>query len=719
MKPSSLDPYTFGRAMDQSERKLKVEVFGMNSGEAKKSTSHHQSVAHKHHRLEKSNTSNTVVDRREVVNSVKAADSLLPSGTVETKRMAESRDSGAPFESPPNPYRTRLTVDDPPSSSYPHWLSTPSLAMMAIADEEAPDVISHDREVSSNEEPGDDARHSLPVASQVPTPPELLERVHKLEERQRVAGEAVPVDMEEQLRLEGDIRRKQCWTIAGCIVLVVATLGIVLGLTLGRKSPPSPTPGTVAPSPSPTSESFSLLKALIESVSFDGGAALSDPLSPQYKALTWLESNQNLEKYPEWKTIQRYALAVLYYSTDGENWTNRDGWLTDNDECTWYSDSLDPVCAESGEFLRLVLYGNNLVGSIPPEVALLSDSLLSLRFKDEHMLNGTIPTELGLLTNLAFFYFVNTALSGTIPSELGRLTQVHLMSFFLQEALLNGSIPLEIVMLPGVEQLSLGDNNLTGVIPTEIGMATNLRGLGLFRTHLEGSIPTELGKLSQLEQLYLNSNKLNGTIPSEVGLLTNVDDIELHENFLSGYLPTEIGLLTKLTILYLSTNRGIQGPVPSELGNLSKLLLLGLEDLALSGTIPNELANLSSVERLYFNNNRLTGTIPTQLGLLRGLLQLRLFNNSLIATIPTELGNLGSLVDLWLEDNTLNGTWPRELTQLTKLEFLALDGNAIIGSLPTAIGNWTKLQLMSFAGNAITGTIPTEIGLLKSLSEYK
>jgi hypothetical protein len=117
-------------------------------------------------------------------------------------------------------------------------------------------------------------------------------------------------------------------------------------------------------------------------------------------------------------------LAVFYYSTNGKNWTESNDWLTHNDECTWYSDSLDPVCAESGVFLRLVFYGNNLVGSIPPEVALLSDSLLSLRFENDKMLTGTIPTELGLLTNLAFFYFVDTALSGTIPSELGCLTQV-------------------------------------------------------------------------------------------------------------------------------------------------------------------------------------------------------------------------------------------------------------------------------------------------------
>lgn len=35
-------------------------------------------------------------------------------------------------------------------------------------------------------------------------------------------------------------------------------------------------------------------------------------------------------------------------------------------------------------------------------------------------LHGTIPTELGLLTNLDFFSLEGNDLTGTIPSELGR-----------------------------------------------------------------------------------------------------------------------------------------------------------------------------------------------------------------------------------------------------------------------------------------------------------
>lgn len=32
---------------------------------------------------------------------------------------------------------------------------------------------------------------------------------------------------------------------------------------------------------------------------------------------------------------QRYALATLYYSTNGNSWKNNEGWLEPVDECTW------------------------------------------------------------------------------------------------------------------------------------------------------------------------------------------------------------------------------------------------------------------------------------------------------------------------------------------------------------------------------------------------
>ena len=81
---------------------------------------------------------------------------------------------------------------------------------------------------------------------------------------------------------------------------------------------------------------------------------------------------------------------------------------------------------------------------------------------------------------------------------------------------LTGSIPPEIGNLTNVRYLELKNNQLTGSIPPEIGNLTNLEILNLDNNQLTGSIPSEIGNLTKLEYLFLNDNQLIGNIPSEV-----------------------------------------------------------------------------------------------------------------------------------------------------------------------------------------------------------
>ncbi len=58
----------------------------------------------------------------------------------------------------------------------------------------------------------------------------------------------------------------------------------------------------------------------------------------QKNAANWtmqvdLESNKCMKDH---KIIQRYLLSVFYHSAGGENWSNKDGWLEEEDECGWY-----------------------------------------------------------------------------------------------------------------------------------------------------------------------------------------------------------------------------------------------------------------------------------------------------------------------------------------------------------------------------------------------
>lgn len=99
----------------------------------------------------------------------------------------------------------------------------------------------------------------------------------------------------------------------------------------------------------------------------------------------------------------RAALAALYNATDGPNWTNNDGWLTDRPLRDWFGVEVAEEAwrtSISGRVVNLYLPDNALSGSIPPEVGdivFLERLLLS-----ENNLAGAIPPELANLANLEY-----------------------------------------------------------------------------------------------------------------------------------------------------------------------------------------------------------------------------------------------------------------------------------------------------------------------------
>jgi hypothetical protein len=107
--------------------------------------------------------------------------------------------------------------------------------------------------------------------------------------------------------------------------------------------------------------------------------------SPQAKAIAW---TMNHPQYPLYRLKQRYALAVLYYSTNGESWVRDGGWLLNDNECRWGS------CGKSFRVSVLSLDHDGFDGYLPTELELLTD-LKYMAFYDEHgALSGTIHSEL-------------------------------------------------------------------------------------------------------------------------------------------------------------------------------------------------------------------------------------------------------------------------------------------------------------------------------------
>ena len=302
--------------------------------------------------------------------------------------------------------------------------------------------------------------------------------------------------------------------------------------------------------------------------------ALKDVLSPQSRALKWLLQDHPphvLANYTDCRKIQRFTLASLYYSTNGQGWHSRQFWLTMEDECLWWSylqlsTSIrhrgESLCNENGEYSFLLMDENRLIGTIVPELALLSSlqeiSLVADNFfvndKTTELLVGSIPSEIGLLTNLQLFAVGKNWLSSSIPSELGQLSN-SLQTLSVLENAITGALPSEIGRLSLLNDLILYSNQLTQVLPSELGMlSSSLERLDAIKNQLTGSLPTSLGRLTGLIALKLQENAISGSIPSEIGLLKPLNVLHLQENRLVGFIPPELGNMNQLTQLWLGYN---------------------------------------------------------------------------------------------------------------------------------------------------------------------
>ncbi len=431
------------------------------------------------------------------------------------------------------------------------------------------------------------------------------------------------------------------------------------------------------------------------------------------------------------------SLSALYVATGGDEWTRNDHWditTVPNEEALalWFG-----VFLNQGWLYQLALPNNNLTGSLPPELGNLSE--LQVLWLSDNSLTGPLPPEIGNLSQLQGLYLYKNSLTGSIPSELGKLSELQELQLFgnsltgplpaeignlsqlqvlwMDGNSLTGPLPPEIGNLSQLQVLYLYKNSLTGPIPSEIGNLSELRRLSLHSNSLTGPLPPELGNLSQLQVLYLDGNRLAGSIPAEISNLSALKELYLYNNSLTGSIPPEIGNLSALKELFLSRN-SLTGSIPAELGNLSALQALDLSSNLLTGPLPPELGNLSELQVLDLRGNSLTGPLPAGIGNLSELQWSYLNNTSLTGPLPPEIGNLSALQTLYLHDNSLTGPIPPEIGNLSELGILYLYNNSLTGPLPPELGNLSQLRWLSLHNNSLTGVLPRSLMQLDSLSHF-
>ena len=187
--------------------------------------------------------------------------------------------------------------------------------------------------------------------------------------------------------------------------------------------------------------------------------------TPQNEAVCWmLRQGRSYES-------QRFALAVTYYATKGDQWDSNANWMTTKHECSWYG----VMCNVFRTVVDLDL------GYI--EMA------------------GLVPRELALLTRVRDLDLHGNDLQGILPHRM-------------------------LIGMEKVQYLRLQMNGLFGSIHKEIARMKNLKELYLFGNFFAGTIPKQISELKKLEIVDLYANQLTGTIPKELGKLSNLSKLK-------------------------------------------------------------------------------------------------------------------------------------------------------------------------------------------------
>lgn len=127
---------------------------------------------------------------------------------------------------------------------------------------------------------------------------------------------------------------------------------------------------------------------------------------------------------------QRAALAAFYQATGGDNWFNNTNWCTDAPLDEWYG-----LLVQRGMVWQISLQGNNLTGTLTPEIAKLND--LTVLALSNNRIGGSLLPELAEMRNLEYLGLYSNQIEGVIPAHY-----------------------------PGfIKDISLGDNRLYGEIP--------------------------------------------------------------------------------------------------------------------------------------------------------------------------------------------------------------------------------------------------------------
>jgi Leucine-rich repeat (LRR) protein len=161
---------------------------------------------------------------------------------------------------------------------------------------------------------------------------------------------------------------------------------------------------------------------------------------------------------------------------------------------------------------------------------------------ESNFISGTMPSQVGHLTSLVYFYFRRNSMKFNLnfvkPGQMSNLCKLH----FSCCSSCTPCVVSQLCDFAPFDAVSmwLDDNTITGTLPTQLALLTNLASLSLTNASITGTIPTQMGTMSNMQRLWLYTNQLHGKIPTQFGNLTQLSVFEVQQNHLSGTMPKSL-----------------------------------------------------------------------------------------------------------------------------------------------------------------------------------
>ena len=155
------------------------------------------------------------------------------------------------------------------------------------------------------------------------------------------------------------------------------------------------------------------------------------------------------------------TLSSIYNALGGSSWKKSDNWLDGCDPCDW----LGVTCNAEGRVIGLDLSNNGLSGSLPPEIGQLTE-LQNLDL-GQNKISGEIPVEIYTLSNLTTLHLHNNVITGQISQEIQNLN--NLEDLDLSNNSMDGGLPSGLCEITTITKLMIENNDFGGPYPPNMG----------------------------------------------------------------------------------------------------------------------------------------------------------------------------------------------------------------------------------------------------------